>query len=239
MAKKVKKRKRLNIKRTLVFVLFLYIVGYSISCLVNRPIRHIEITGNILVNDSEILRISKLKDYPSIIKYTSNTIEKRIESIDLIDSVDVKKWFGNIVKINIKENKILFYYQNTNKIALSNGNIINNEYKNIYGIPLFINSVKSDIMNDFIKNFSKVEDNIISEINEIEYYPKYNENNEIISEDRFKILMNDGNTIIANVKTVSVINKYNTIYASLGDRKGTINLDSNKISNLVFIPYEE
>ena len=40
-------------------------------------------------------------------------------------------------------------------------------------------------------------------------------------------------------KTVEVINKYNTIYASVGDKKGTINLDSNKLSNLVFIPYGE
>ena len=95
-------------------------------------------------------------------------------------------------------------------------------------------------MTNFIKGFSKIEDNIISEINEIEYFPKYSEDNKkLISEDRFKIIMNDGNTIIANTKTVEVINKYNTIYASLGDKKGTINLDSNKLNNLVFIPYEE
>ena len=50
--------------------------------------------------------------------------------------------------------------------------------------------------------------------------------------------MNDGNTVVANSKSVSVLNKYNDIYASLNDKKGTINLDSNKLDNLVFIPYE-
>ena len=84
-----------------------------------------------------------------------------------------------------------------------------------------------------------LDSNIIFEMNEIEYYPKYTETNELVSDDRFKITMNDGNTIIVNTNTVDVINKYNEIYASLGDRKGTINLDSNKLSNLVFIPYEE
>ena len=158
----------------------------------------------------------------------------------MVNDVKVKKWFNHTIKIEIEENKILFYYENTDKIVLSSGNIIKNEYKNLYGVPVFINSLKSDLMNDFIKGFSKLETNIISEINEIEYYPKYNEDNsKLISEDRFKILMNDGNTIIANTKTVEVINKYNTIYASVGDKKGTINLDSNKLSNLVFIPYGE
>ena len=50
--------------------------------------------------------------------------------------------------------------------------------------------------------------------------------------------MNDTNTIIVNTKTISVLNKYNDIYASLGGRVGTINIDSDEISNLVFIPYE-
>lgn len=239
MARKVK-RKRLNIKRTLVVILVLYILGYFCYSMLNHPIKHVEISGNNIINDAEILRISKLKDYPSMMKYTSNTIKKNIKSIDLVNDVKVKKWFNHTIKIEIEENKILFYYENTDKIVLSSGNIIKNEYKNLYGVPVFINSLKSDLMNDFIKGFSKLETNIISEINEIEYYPKYNEDNsKLISEDRFKILMNDGNTIIANTKTVEVINKYNTIYASVGDKKGTINLDSNKLSNLVFIPYGE
>lgn len=239
MAKKVK-RKRLNIKRTLVVFLIIYILGYFCYTLFNHPIIHIEIKGNNLVSDAEIIRKSNLKDYPSIMKYSSSSIKNNIKQIELVNDVKVQKWFGNVIKITVEENKILFYYGNTEKIALSNGNIIKNEYSNIYGIPVFTNNLKSNLMTNFIKGFSKIEDNIISEINEIEYFPKYSEDNKkLISEDRFKIIMNDGNTIIANTKTVEVINKYNTIYASLGDKKGTINLDSNKLNNLVFIPYEE
>ena len=64
MAKK--KKKRLNIKRTLAFTLFIYIFCYGVYYLVNQPIKHIEIKGNNLVLDSEILKVSKLKNYPSI-----------------------------------------------------------------------------------------------------------------------------------------------------------------------------
>lgn len=236
MSKK-KKKKRLNIKRTLFFLLIIYIICYGIYYLINQPIKHIEITGNELVLDSEILRVSKLKDYPSIFKYSSNTLEKRIKTIKLVDSVKVKKWFGHIVKIEIKENKLLFYYNE--KLVLSNGNIINNDLDKVYGIPTFSGSIDTKLLNSFINGFGELNDNIISEMNEIEYTPSKNHEGEVIESDRFKITMNDGNTIITNSKSVSVLNKYNDIYASLSGKLGTINLDTNEVNNLIFIPYEE
>lgn len=236
MVKKVKKKK-LNIKRTLVFLLFIYIFSYAVYFFINRPIRHIEITGNNLVLDSEILRVSKLKDYPSIIKYSSRKIEKNIKSLKLINDVKVKKWFGNVIKIEIEENKLLFYYND--KIILSNGNIIKNNLNSIYGIPVLKNEINKNYFNEFIENFSKLEDNIIYEMSEVEYFPLKNNEGKVLSNDRFKIIMNDGNTVITNAKSVSTLNKYNDIYASLSGKSGTINLDTNEINNLVFIPYEE
>lgn len=235
MAKR--KKKKLNIKRTLAFCLFIYILCYGIYYLVNQPIKHIEINGNNLVTDNEILRVSKLKDYPSIFKYSNRTLEKRIKTIKLVNDVDVKKWFGHIIKIEIKENKLLFYYED--KIVLSNGNFIKNDIENVYGIPTFMGNIKTDILNNFVNGFSELNDNIIYEMNEIEYYPSLNENGKVIDDDRFKITMNDGNTIVANSKSVSVLNKYNDIYASLGGKLGTINLDTNEVKNLIFIPYGE
>lgn len=234
---KKKTKKKLNFKRTLVFILFLYIVGFSIYLLVNQKIKHIEINGNNLVKDSEILRVSKLKDYPSMLRYSSRSIKKNIQSIELIDTVKVKKWFGSKVIIDIKENKVLFYYKDTDKIVLSNGNIIKNNY-NLLGIPILISDLKGDVFNDLVKYYKVLNDNIIYEINSIEYFPLKDENGNIIGDKRFKIIMNDANTIIVNTKTISVLNKYNDIYASLGGRVGTINIDSDEISNLVFIPYE-
>lgn len=234
---KKKTKKKLNFKRTLVFILFLYILGFSIYLLVNQKIKHIEINGNNLVKDSEILRVSKLKDYPSMLRYSSRSIKKNIQSIELIDTVKVKKWFGSKVIIDIKENKVLFYYKDTDKIVLSNGNIIKNNY-NLLGIPILISDLKGDVFNDLVKYYKVLNDNIIYEINSIEYFPLKDENGNIIGDNRFKIIMNDTNTIIVNTKTISVLNKYNDIFASLGGRVGTINIDSDEISNLVFIPYE-
>ena len=238
MSKK-KTKKRLNFKRTLAFLLFIYIIGYFVYYLINRPIKHFEITGNNIVSEAEILRISKLKDYPSIFKYSSWTIKNNIKKIDFISDVKVTKWFGNVVKIKVTEKRPLFYYETKDKIVLNTGDIINNNNYNIYGIPVLINNTKKEILKEFIEDYDKLNDNIIYEINYIEYYPKYNESGELISDNIFKIVMSDSNTIICNTKTVNVLNKYNYIFASLNGKYGTINLDSNKLSNLVFIQYEE
>ena len=237
MTKKVRK-KRLNIKRTLFFLLLFYIIGYSIYYMINQPIKHIYINGNNLIKDSDIIRLANIKDYPSIFKYSNKTLETKIKKNKLINSVNVKKTFNFTIKIDIIENKLLFYFLNEDKIVLSNGDIINNNLNNIIGIPTLINECNKDILNKFIKSFSELNTNIIYEIDYIEYYPSIN-NDKIISDNRFKIMMNDGNTVIVNTNSVSTLNKYNDIYASLGGKLGTINLDSDKLSNLVFIPYEE
>ncbi|HQC83556.1 MAG TPA: hypothetical protein PLB45_01615, partial [Bacilli bacterium] len=64
--KKVKK-KVLNIPRTLVFVLFIYIIvsiGYYIY---EKPVSHYEITGNSFLSDNDVIRYLNLQDYPSFI----------------------------------------------------------------------------------------------------------------------------------------------------------------------------
>ena len=238
MNKKIKK-KRLNIKRVLFFLLLIYIICYSVYYLLNQPIKHIEINGNNLVKDSEIIVLAKIKDYPSIFKYSNRRLEKNILRHDLIDIVDVKKGLGFTIKINVLENKLLFYYLNDEKIVLSNGDIIKNNIDNVLGIPTLVNNVDSKLLNKFIKEFSKLNTNIIYEMDNIEYSPTYNESGKIIEKDKFKIIMNDGNTVLTNSKNVDVLNKYNDIYASLGDKRGIINLDSGEVNNLVFIPYGE
>jgi len=238
MKKKIKKRK-LNLKRVLFFLLLIYIICYSIFYILNQHIKHIEIVGNYLVTDNEILKLAKLDNYPSIFKYSSNKIEREIIKHKLINNVDVKKTFGFVVRINVDENKLLFYYKNDDKVVIGNGDILKNNFSKVLGIPTFINNVDKSLLNKFIKKFSEVETNIIYEVDTIEYFPTYSDEGKVIENDMFKIVMNDGNTILTNSKNVYLLNKYNIIFASLGDRKGTINLNSGEVNNLVFIPYGE
>jgi len=232
------KKKRFNVKKFLILFLFFYMVIYTIVFLFNEPIRHIRIKGNKLVSDSEILEVAKLKNYPSIFKYFSNTLEKRIEKLDLVNSAEVKKRLGFVVEITIEENKPLFYNNSMDKIYLSDKSTIYDI--DVIGIPTLVNYVQDELLNKFIEGFKRVDSNIIYEINEIYYDPSYDDEGKIIDENRFRLLMSDGNQVYVTVEEIDDLerlNYYNEIYASINDKKGYLYLDSGEYGNYGFTPY--
>lgn len=232
------KKKRFNVKKFLILFLFFYMLIYTVVFLFNEPIRHIKIKGNNLVSDALILEKSKLKNYPSIFKYFSNTLEKRIEKIDLIEKAQVKKKWGFVVEIIVEENKPLFYNNSMSQIYLSNKSIISDT--NIVGIPTLLSTLDDDMLNKFIERFKSVDSNIIYEINEIYFEPSYNEKEEIIDGERFRFLMSDGNQVyvtLENEDSIKRLNYYNEIYASINDKKGYLYLDSGEYGNYGFTPY--
>lgn len=232
------KKKRLNIKKFIILFLFFYMIVYTVVFLFNEPIRHIRIKGNNLVTDAEILEISKLKNYPSIFKYFSNSLEKRIEKLELVKIAKVRKKWGFVVEIDITENQPLFYNSSMNKIYLSNNSFVTDI--EVIGIPTMISDVSEELLNKFIDGFSEVDANIIYEVNEIYYDASFDENGETLDGERFRLLMNDGNQIYVtaeNKESIKRLNYYNEIYASINNKKGYLYLDSGEYGNYGFTPY--
>lgn len=233
-----KKKKKLNIKKFLILFLFFYMIIYACVFVFNEPIKHIRIKGNNLVSDEEILTVSKLKNYPSIFKYLSSTLEKRIESIDLVSSAKVRKKWGLVIEITIEENKPLFYNSSMEKIYLSDKTIISN--KDVVGIPVMVSYVSDDLINKFIDGFKNINSDIIYEINEIYYDPSLDTSGNSIDEYRFRLVMSDGNQVYVTATlsdNLERLNYYNEIYASINDKKGYLYLDSGEYGNYGFTPY--
>jgi len=239
MSKMVKvKKKRFNVKKFLILFLFFYMVIYAIVFLFNEPIRHIRIKGNKLVSDVEIIEVAKLKNYPSIFKYLSRTIEKRVESLELVNEANVSKKFGFVIEIEVEENKPLFYNSSMDKIYLSDKSTITDI--EVIGVPTMVTYIEDDLMNKFIESFKVVNSDIIYEINEIYYDPSYDEEGKIIDENRFRLLMSDGNQVYVTVEEIDDLerlNYYNEIYASINDKKGYLYLDSGEYGNYGFTPF--
>lgn len=235
MAKKQTKRK-LNIRKLFILLLFCYLVGFTIYYVYNEPIRNIIISGNTLVSDAEIIEAAKIKNYPSIFGTRTSKLKKNIKKIDLIEDVIIKKDLKFRLKINIKESSIIFLNSNNNKLVLSNGIQIDNTY-DYGGIPTLINYTPEHILKEFSKKMGNLDNGIISLISEIEYSPKKSEEGETLEDDSFTLYMNDGNTVITNHNKCSNLSHYREIYASLKNRKGILNLDSGNYENFVFIPY--
>ena len=232
MAQKKKKKKKFNYKRLLVFVLIIYLLISTINKLINEPIKNIIITGNNIVTDNEIIESANIKNYPPLVTLNINKIKNLIKENPLISEVEIKRNLKFQLTIKITELKIICLDKNNNKLLLENGNKIDNN--NLYeGIPLLINYTPEDILKEFLENMGKLDYSIISGISEIEYSPSMSSDDKVVDENRFLLKMNDGNLVYINLSKLKNLKSYQKIYASLGDNKGVLHLDSGEYLEVV------
>lgn len=186
-------------------------------------IKNIYIYGNHLLSDHEIICSANIKNYPKMFKYSTRTLKKNIASLDLVNTVKVKKsLFGKLV-IEIEEAKVLFYNRNNGSYVLSNGKEI--AEGNFTGVPFLVNFVPNDIYERLIKELTKINEEALAMISEIEY--SQNKSGEVVIDDtRFLLRMNDGNQVYINLINIERLNLYAVTYTAIPG-KGILELDSD------------
>ncbi len=215
MEKRVKRK--INVKKIMFFIVLILILYICIRYVLNVKTKNIVILNNNYYSDEEIIEKAKLENYPKFVLLNSSKVRKDLLKLDLIEDVEVSKKWGYILKLDIKEKKVLYYVRSNNTYKASDGK----EYQlNVTGVPTLINYVPEDIEEKFVKNLSKVDTNIINMISEIEY-SKSNFDN-----DRFLLYMNDGNEVFITTSKLNVLNKYVTIVTKLDGKKGILYLDN-------------
>ena len=212
---KVKKRK-LKLKRIFFCLIFLGLLGGIFYLMTKIPITNIYIIGNNIVPDKEIISTAGIDSYPSFIDTSKKDIIKKLKKNSYIKEVKIEKKLLSRIYIYIREYKVIYIYND--KLLLDNNTEIENTY-NIYNIPILISDISS-IREKYTKSISKIDDDILLKISQIEYTP-----NDVDSE-RFTLYMNDGNQVYITLGKVTKINKYNSIYSRLEGKKGIIYLDS-------------
>ena len=217
-AKKVKikvTKKKINIKR--LFLAFLLIIGIVlfVAYLIHLPVKNIYITGNTIISDKEIMKISELSDYPPYINTYFMNIKENLIANEYIKNVKIKRKMNNKIYLNIEEYKPLAIYND--QLLLSSGKLVKNYY-NIDYVPYITNDIH-DVYDSFVDSFSKVDNDILLKISHIEYIPNK------VDKKRFVLYMVDGNYVYITLPTIKKINKYNSIVNALDGKKGIINLD--------------
>lgn len=207
--------KKIKIVNILIVLLLLYIIGFYTYKVVVSPINNIFVVGNKYLTDQEIIDIAGIRNYPSFILTTKYNIKKKLQKNDLIDEVKIKKSFGRMLTIELKESDPLFIYND--KVILSNSKQIDNKD---YKLPTITNYVEEDILNKLIEKYQNVDDEIKIMISEIEYVPND------IDKERFIITMNDGNYVYITLYKITSINEYIKIVSTLDNKKGILYLDS-------------
>lgn len=218
MTKKVKRRK-FNIKKFSLFIFFLLCIIIGIYYLLKMPIKNIIIRGTYYLSDELIIEASGIENYPSFIKTTKTSLEKKLKIIDIIKDVQIHKKWGGILEIEVTEKKILFVERSTGKYILEDKTEEDLTYQ-INGIPTLINFVVDDIKDKLIEKLSEVDYEVITKISEIEYSPT------TYDEERFILYMNDENTVYITLNKIDEFKKYIEIKKQLEGKKGILYLDS-------------
>jgi cell division septal protein FtsQ len=217
------KKTKINYKRLLVLILFLYVLFNAGFQLVKVPIKNIYIKNNIILTDQEIIEIAKLETYPASFTTLSSQIRKRLESNIYIKNAKVTKSLLTTVNIEITENKPIFLDKLKNKTILQDGRSVNVRFN----VPTLINFTPDIVYEHLVKKISLVNDEVISRMSEIEYKP-----NEV-DEERFLISMNDGNYVYLNIEKFESVNDYIIIMKKFKHMKGILYLDSGEYFQVI------
>lgn len=222
------KKKRLNVARTLVFVLFIYIIVCFGMYIYKEPVKHYNITGNEVISDIEIIRSLKLEDYPSFISINTRNLEKTLVKDKLVKSADVSYGWNFKLNIKIEENIPVFIIKGSNMVVLSNGEQIEKN-SDFIGLPILLNSTPNEVMKILADELSQIDEGIRVMISEIEYAPTYDAMGRVIDDKRFLLSMNDKNMVYITAKKTEVLNEYLNIISNYKIVKnGTLFLDGKE-----------
>lgn len=213
--KVTRKRRKLNIKRTLFCLVVLFLFGVLIKKIIDIPIKNIYIYNNQLLSDQEIIELAKIETYPSTFKNLSFMIESRLKENKYIKDVKVTKKKLTEVHIEVFENYPLFINRLANKTVLLDGTTVDE----VFPVPTLINIVPDTKYQVLMEKMALLDREILSRISEIEYAPNEVESN------RFLFYMNDGNYVYLTLEKFPSINSYVDIIKNFENKKGILYLD--------------
>lgn len=218
VSKHGKREKKIKIRYGRIFICLVILAGIIYFCFnyVKIPIRNIFISGNTTLNDQEIIDLSGLRDYPSVLGFTNYQIEKNLEKNIYIMDAEVEKKFRKIY-IKVKENYGLFYNTSIKKTIM-----YNELQSDIDNVPILINYVTEKVYDLFIDKMKLINRNILNRISEIKYDPNS------VDEERFLFTMSDGNYIYITLEKIEAVNNYVDIIKTFDNKKGILYLDSGE-----------
>ena len=211
-------RRKFNFGKFILFILIIFIIYFGMKYLFSIKIKNIIIVNNNYYSDEEIIEKAGIENYPEFITLSRKKIKNKLSTLDLIEDVEIKKEFGFILRITIKEKKILYHIRSNNEYRVSDNK--NYSLDNVTGVPTLINYVPEEVEKKFVNKFKDIDSNIINMISEIEY------NKTSYDSERFLLYMNDGNEVYITVAKTNLLNKYVEIVTKLDNKKGILYLDS-------------
>ena len=202
---------------TVAVFLSLLLIGliYFVSDVSN--IYHIAVEGNYYLSEKEILEMSGINDRSKYLLTIPFIVEKRIKENKIIEDCHVKLLDDRLVKIEVKEKKIVGYALENGLyvLVMNDGERSGLNNSNLYlisKVPL-IEGFDEQEMKQIQKYLGECEREVIDQISEIHKFPQLKYQN-------LELVMADGNYIFTSVYGLNILEKYYDIESSfVSDRK--------------------
>mgnify|MGYP001375890889 CR=1 FL=1 len=224
---KLKEKRRKKANRTLLFYLTLFFLLIAIIVYLQSPlsdIARIEIDGNQVITDEQILTYSELEIDQNIWRINTSSIEKKIASHPIVEEVQVERKLPQTVQITISEKEIVGYIKEKKHYlpVVQDGLVIKNaEITKPGSAPIFVNFTDELYLQRFVEELDDVSDHILTLISEIHWKPT--------DTNKYKVVlyMNDGFIVQATIRDfANKMNTYPSIVAQLDSKKkGIIHMD--------------
>ncbi|HWO77864.1 MAG TPA: cell division protein FtsQ/DivIB [Bacillus sp. (in: firmicutes)] len=200
---KIKKERRRKANRKMIFIITMFFL--LIGCIIyfQSPLSHvqtIEVNGNDLVTEKEIIAQSGLSSKVNIWTIDETEIEKKIKEIDQIENVSVTiKWPNNIT-IDISEWRRVAYYKNDLEFfpILENGEMLNKKEESIpVHAPILFEFDGGQALEMMVRELIKLPQEVVRSISEIYLTPTDTDSYSLT------VYMNDGFEVKATIRTFS------------------------------------
>lgn len=235
MKKDQKKTKRkLKLRNFVIFCFFLFLFSMIFYYLYQLPIKNIIITGTSYLRDQEIIETADIRNYPPIFQTSTKNMKERLLALPYVESVKIKKNIWGRITFDIKEEVPIYYYRSNEQLVFASGKM--ERFQELKGVPVLINYVPDELNKRLIHEMGSMNYDVLTLISEIEYQPWKSEDI-TVDDTRFYLRMNDGNVIYVNLINWDKLNNYMTIYSTLGDAKGVLQLDSSLGNGITFTPF--
>ncbi|WP_182728565.1 cell division protein FtsQ/DivIB [Mammaliicoccus sciuri] len=237
LKKKRKRRRQIQLGVFIgVILLVILILLYMFTDI--SKVDQVDIKGEEIVSKNDIEKDLDIKKDSRIYNIPVSDMKSKIEEIEGVKSVEIKRHFPNDLTVNVNEYETIGLVKEKKHYVplLENGKTIKNLSTDLpIDVPI-LNDFSSKKLNKMIPELKKVKPKVKSMISEINYKPGENNQN------RIQLFMTDNVEVVGDIQTFA--NKIN-YYPSISDKLERDNSGALKTPGFLdlqvgvtFLPYE-
>ncbi|WP_368503993.1 cell division protein FtsQ/DivIB [Alkalihalophilus sp. As8PL] len=200
----LKEQRKRRANRRLLFFLSLFFLLLLLMVYFQSPLSHIrsiEVEGNFLVEDEQVIEASQLSTGTSMWNLEEETIRNQLLLLSEVADVSLSRKFPTTVVLTIKEHSRIGYLYVDGKYypLLESGTFLSELPRHQFpsDAPILIDWEQGEALTEFSRELMSTPEQLIERMSEIFYAPTETESDEVI------IHMNDGLEVHSTIKDFS------------------------------------